>query len=94
MYNLQSFFILAMLQNMLFKPSDYDSWIGPAILKIQKSIDSCKTEGQLETSRNMVDNFVMMLLLNDEYPEQDITYISRQLFLYLQIKKLSLYASY
>jgi hypothetical protein len=42
----------------------------------------------------MVDNFVMMLLLNDEYPEQDITYISRQLFLYLQIKKLSLYASY
>ena len=77
---------------MLFKPSDYSAWIGSAIDKITKTIDTSYNTVHLDTCRNMVDNFVIMLLLNDEYSEEDIMYISRQLYLYLEIKRESLNA--
>ena len=81
-----------MNHNMLFKPSDYSTWIDGAINKIIKTIDTSYTSMHIDSCRTMVDNFVMMLLLNDEYPEEDIIYISRQLYLYLEIKRESLNA--
>lgn len=79
---------------MLFKPSNYDEWIGSAISKIISTIDSCQSTRHLDTARTMVDNFVMMILLNDDYAESDVIFISRQLYLYTATKELNLYASY
>lgn len=75
---------------MLFKPSNYNQWIMSAVEKIQSTIDSCTSIYHFDVSRTMVDNFIMMLLLNDKYDEEDIRDVSRQLFLYLEIKKSQL----
>lgn len=78
------------MQNMLFKPSDYNQWIESAIHKLIITIDSCKTEKQLDVAKTMMDNFTLMLVLNDNYEEDDITFLSRQLYLYLQLKRNNL----
>lgn len=75
---------------MLFKPSNYNQWIESAIRKLVVTIDSCKTEGQLEVAKTMMDNFTLMLVLSDNYKEDDITFVSRQLYLYIQLKRNSL----
>lgn len=78
------------MQNMLFKPSNYNQWIGSAVEKLTATIDSCKTENQLDVAKTMMDNFTLMLVLNDDYTEDDITFVSRQLYLYIQLKRNSL----
>ena len=77
----------------LFKPDNYEDWSTEAILKIKKVIDSCLNDNHIESAKNMVDHFVLMMALNETYPDSTIQDIARQLYLYLNIKKTNLYAS-
>lgn len=77
----------------LFKPDNYEEWSTEAILKIKKVIDSCLNDNHIESAKNMVDHFVLMMALNETYPDSTVQDISRQLYLYLNIKKTNLYAS-
>lgn len=80
------------MEMFLFKPDNYEEWSREAIFKIKKVIDSCVNEYHFESAKNMVDHFVLMLAINETYPENIVQDISRQLYLYLNIKKMS-YAS-
>lgn len=81
------------MEMFLFKPDNYEEWSTEAILKIKKVIDSCLNDNHIESAKNMVDHFVLMMALNETYPDSTVQDISRQLYLYLNIKKTNLYAS-
>lgn len=81
------------MEMFLFKPDNYEEWSTEAILKIKKVIDSCLNDSHIESAKNMVDHFVLMMALNETYPDSTVQDISRQLYLYLNIKKTNLYAS-
>lgn len=81
------------MKMFLFKPDNYEEWSTEAILKIKKVIDSCLNDNHIESAKNMVDHFVLMMALNETYPDSTVQDISRQLYLYLNIKKTNLYAS-
>jgi hypothetical protein len=71
--------------NFFLKPSNYESYIQNGIQKIIKTVDSCTTTDHIETSQKMIDNFIMILLLSDDLNDEDIQFISKQLYLYLHI---------
>lgn len=81
--------------NFFLKPNDYDSYLTVGYQKIIKTIDSCLTEAHLDAAKTMIDNFIMVLLLNDGFEEEDIQFVSKQLYLYLNITKSNIidYAS-
>lgn len=81
------------MEMFLFKPDNYEEWSTEAILKIKKVIDSCLNDNHIKSAKNMVDHFVLMMALNETYPDSTVQDISRQLYLYLNIKKTNLYAS-
>lgn len=78
---------------IMFKPRDYNSWTIEALAKIHSTIDSCESMAHINSVQTMIDNFIVMLLLNDDYSEDYVRFISRQLYLYLNIKKSNLNAS-
>jgi len=79
------------MQHFLFKPDNYETWSIEALDKIQKTIDSCITQDHITAAKNMVDNFVLMLALNETYPDDTVQDISKQLYLYLNLKQGNLY---
>lgn len=79
------------MQHFLFKPDNYETWSIEALDKIQKTIDSCITQDHIVAAKNMVDNFVLMLALNETYPDDTVQDISKQLYLYLNLKQGNLY---
>ena len=74
----------------LFKPDNYEEWSGNAIDKIRKVIDSCTNDLHIDSAKNMVDNFVLMMALNETYPDNLVQDISKQLYLYLNLKQNNL----
>ena len=81
------------MEMFLFKPENYEDWSSLAINKIKKVIDSCILPSHFDSAKNMVDHFVLMMALNETYPDSAVQDISRQLYLYLSIKKNKLDAS-
>lgn len=80
--------------DFFLKPNNYESYIESGTQKIIKTIDSSITEGHFDICKKMIDNFIMTLLLNDGYDDEDIQFISKQLYLYLNItKNNTVYAS-
>lgn len=79
------------MQPFLFKPNDYATWSSNAIGKIEKTINSCKTNKHLEVAQVMVDNFIMILVLNDQCDQEIVNDISRQLYLSLKLKEKKLF---
>lgn len=80
--------------DFFLKPNDYESYIEIGAQKIIKTIDSSITEDHFDMCKKMIDNFIMILLLNDGYNDEDIQFISKQLYLYLNItKNNTVYAS-
>lgn len=75
------------MQPFLFKPNNYESWSTKAITKIELTIDSCQTIYHLDTARKMVDNFILIMALNETYSQEIVQDISRQLYLYLKLKE-------
>jgi hypothetical protein len=80
-----------MMQPFLFKPDNYESWSSKAIEKIELTIESCQTRCQLETAAKMVDNFVLIMVLNETYSQEIVQDISRQLYLCLKLKESRLH---
>ena len=73
--------------NFLFKPDNYETWSDDAVQKIIKVVDSCINEDHLDGAKHMIDHFVLMLALNETYSDDTVQDISKQLYLYLNIKK-------
>jgi hypothetical protein len=82
--------------NFFLKPSDYEAYIEIGVEKIIKTIDSCTTDDHLNAAKTMIDNFILVLLLNDNFNEEEIQFVSKQLYLYLNTTKSNIikYASY
>jgi len=76
-----------MNNQFLFKPGNYEDWSISALDKVTKVIDSCNTIEHIETAKNMVDHFILMMAINETYPDETIQDISKQLYLYLTLKK-------
>jgi len=79
------------MQSFLFKPSDYGVWSSNAIDKIEKTINSCTTTLHLEAAQAMIDNFIMILVLNDQCDQEVVNDISKQLYLSLKLKESKLF---
>ena len=80
--------------DFFLKPNDYEAYIEIGIEKIIRTIDSCITLNHLDSAKTMIDNFIVVLLLNDNFDEEEIQFVSKQLYLYLNITKSNIiYAS-
>ena len=80
--------------DFFLKPNDYEAYIEIGVEKIIKTVDSCITLDHLDSAKTMIDNFIMVLLLNDNFDEEEIQFVSKQLYLYLNITKSNIiYAS-
>lgn len=81
--------------DFFLKPKDYKSYTETGIQKIIKTIDSSKTIQHFETCKKMIDNFIIILLMNDVVDDEDLQFVSKQLYLYMNIIKLKVlgYAS-
>jgi hypothetical protein len=75
------------MEMFLFKPDNYKEWSDSAIKKIIKVVDSCISDDHLDSAKQMIDHFILMLALNETYSEETVQDISKQLYLYLNIKK-------
>ena len=79
------------MKPFLFKPENYETWSSSAIRKIEKTIESCETFGQIETAQKMIDHFILIMVLNDAYTQEVVQDISRQLYLCIKLKENRLY---
>jgi len=75
------------MEMFLFKPEDYEQWSHDALNKITKVIDSCETLAHIKSAQNMVDHFTIMMAMNETYPDSTVQDISKQLYLYLNLKE-------
>ena len=75
------------MEMFLFKPDNYETWSKTAIQKIIKVVDSCINEDHLDSAKQMIDHFVIMMSLNETYSDESVQDISKQLYLYLNIKR-------
>ena len=79
------------MQQFLFKPENYTTWSTEALDKIQKTIDSCINQSHIDAAKNMVDHYILTLCLNESFPDENVQDISKQLYLYLNLKQGNLY---
>ena len=75
------------MQNFIFKPKDYNTWSQSAMNKITKTIESCQNEPHLECVKNMIDNFTIMMSINDKSDLDEVSQLSRQLWLSYKLKQ-------
>ena len=75
------------MQQFLFKPENFTTWSTMALDKIQRTIDSCTSPSHFEVAKVMIDHYILTISLNESHCDADIQDISKQLFLYLNIKQ-------
>lgn len=75
------------MQNFIFKPKDYNTWSQNAMNKITKTIESCQNESHLESVKNMIDNFTIIMSINDKLDLDEVSQLSRQLWLSYKLKQ-------
>jgi hypothetical protein len=75
--------------NYIFRPENYKDWAKAAINKIEKTIDSCINVEQVEVSKKMVDNFIIITALEDDIKEEDLESVIRLFWLKIDLKKQS-----
>jgi hypothetical protein len=73
--------------NYIFRPENYKDWAKLAIQKIEKTIDSCTTVAQVDVSKRMIDNFVIITALEEDIKEEDLESIIRLFWLKIDLKK-------
>lgn len=78
------------MNQFLFKPDNYKEWSIKSLNKIEKVIESCVTEIQLESAKSMIDHFILTMAINEAYPDEQVQDISKQLYLCLNLKISSL----
>jgi hypothetical protein len=92
LYNYRAFlFKTDSMKQFLFKPGNYSRWSILALEKIKKTIDSCITQTHLESAKNMVEHYILTISLNEDHSDIDISDISDQLYLYLNLKQSNLH---
>jgi hypothetical protein len=77
--------------NYIFRPENYKDWAKSAINKIEKTIDSCINVEQVEVSKKMVDNFIIITALEDGILEEDLESVIRLFWLKIDLKKQSFF---
>jgi hypothetical protein len=77
--------------NYIFRPENYKDWAKSAINKIEKTIDSCINVEQVEVSKKMVDNFIIITALEDDIIEEDLESVIRLFWLKIDLKKQSFF---
>jgi len=77
--------------NYIFRPENYKDWAKSAINKIEKTIDSCINVEQVEVSKKMVDNFIIITALEDDIKEEDLESVIRLFWLKIDLKKQSFF---
>jgi hypothetical protein len=75
----------------IFRPDNYKEWAQRAIQKIEKTIDSCVSIEQVESSKQMIDNFVIITALEDNIQEEELESIIRLFWLKIDLKKQSIF---
>lgn len=71
----------------IFRPDNYQDWAKSAIDKIEKTLNSCTTIDQVEVSKRMIDNFVLITALEDGIEESELESIIRLFWLKVNLKK-------
>ena len=71
----------------IFRPENYKDWAEQAIQKIEKTLDSCVTIEQIEVSKKMFDNFVLITSLEDDIKDEELELIIRLFWLKIDLKK-------
>ena len=79
------------MQEFILKPKNYQTWSRAAINKIEKTIESCENESHLAAAKQMIDNFIIIMAINDESDSEQVHQISRQLWLTYKLKESRLY---
>jgi hypothetical protein len=77
--------------NYIFRPENYKDWAKLAINKIEKTIDSCISIEQVEVSKKMVDNFIIITALENDIKEEDLESVIRLFWLKIDLKKQSFF---
>jgi hypothetical protein len=75
----------------IFRPDNYKDWAKIAIQKIEKTLDSCTTIEQVEVSKRMIDNFVIITALEDNIKEEELEAVIRLFWLKIDLKKQSIF---
>lgn len=74
------------MDNIIFKPNDFNTWSIAAITKIEKVIDSCENMNHLDSAKKLVDNFTVITALED-HDEKSIEIIIHQLWLRVKLQQ-------
>lgn len=72
------------------RPDNFLTWAPSAIKKIERTIDSCESLRQLKVAKKMIDNFIVISVMEEDSSDEDIQWISHQLWLTTKIKELQI----
>lgn len=75
------------MQNFIFKPKDYNTWSQSAVDKITKTIESCQNTSHLESVKNMIDNFTIIMSINNDVDLDEVSQVCKQLWLSYKLKQ-------
>lgn len=75
----------------IFRPDNYKDWAKSAIEKIEKTLNSCTTIDQVEVSKRMIDNFVLITALEEDVQEEELESIMRLFWLKINLKKQNIF---
>ena len=75
----------------IFRPDNYKDWAKSAIEKIEKTLNSCTTIDQVEVSKRMIDNFVLITALEEDVQEEELESLIRLFWLKIDLKKQSIF---
>lgn len=72
------------------RPKNFKEWVPKAYEKINKTIESCRTKAQLKASKQMVDNFIIILALEEDASTNQIESIALQFWTRINLKLINL----
>jgi len=71
----------------IFRRDNYNDWSKSTMIKIEKAIDSCTTLDQLNSSKRMVDSFIIITSLEEGVETEDIESLVRLFWLRIDLRK-------
>jgi hypothetical protein len=74
------------MDNIIFRPENFNTWSIQAIEKIEAVIDSCSSLSHLDGARKLVDNFTIITALEED-DEKSIEIIIHQLWLRIKLQE-------
>ena len=74
------------MDNIIFRPENFNTWSIQAIEKIETVIDSCSSLSHLDGAIKLVDNFTIITALEED-DEKSIEIIIHQLWLRIKLQE-------